>query len=136
MGGARSSLMQDEVGSLEVGKQADVILLDRHEWGMIPLHDPVQQIAFSASSEAVRTSIIAGRVVMRERRLTLIDEDSLRGEIVEAAERFRREECPRMSDHAAVVRPWLDRMYERATSQGVDAGHIPLRMPPNQATRA
>lgn len=133
MNGARSSLMQDEVGSLEVGKQADIILLDRHEWGLMPLHDPIQQIAFSASSEAVRTSIIAGRVVMRERRLTLVDEDSLRAEIAEAAERFRRDECPRMSAHAATVRPYLDLMYAKATAQTVEAGHIPLRMPPNQA---
>ncbi|MBB5751848.1 amidohydrolase family protein [Prosthecomicrobium pneumaticum] len=131
--GARSSLMEKEVGALEAGMQADVILLDRYEWGFIPLHDPVQQIAFSAASEAVRTSIIAGRVVMRERRLTLADEDAVRAEIVEAAEAFRRDECPAMSRHAATVRPWLDAMHATATGQTVDAGHLPLRMPPAAA---
>lgn len=135
LGAARSSLMQDEVGSLEVGKQADIILLDRYHWGFIPLHDPIQQIAFSADQEAVRTSIIAGRVVMRERKLALVDEESLRAEISEAAERFRRDDCPRMSAGAAEVRPWLDEMHTRATSTNVEAGHIPLRMPPVEAKR-
>jgi 5-methylthioadenosine/S-adenosylhomocysteine deaminase len=120
LGGARSSLMDRHVGSIEAGKQADIILLDRKAWGFIPLHDPVQQIAFSANSESVRTSIIAGRIVMDERKLTFIDEDALRDEISEAAERFRREECPAMSRSAAVVRPWLDQMYARATSDDID----------------
>lgn len=128
--GARSSLMGDEVGSLEAGKRADVILLDRRHWGFIPLHDPVRQIAFSANSESVRTSIIAGRVVMEDRRLTLIDEDALREEIMAAAEAFRRDECPRMSRHAATVRPWLDRMHERASREDVGLGHDPHRKPP------
>jgi 5-methylthioadenosine/S-adenosylhomocysteine deaminase len=135
LGAARSSLMENEVGSLETGKQADIILLDRYHWGFIPLHDPIQQIAFSAASEAVRTSIIAGRVVMRERKLALVDEDELRREISEAAERFRREACPRMSEGAAVVRPWLDEMHRRATRSTVEAGHIPHRMPPVEAKK-
>lgn len=130
--GARSGLMDAALGALEPGRQADIILLDRHHWGFLPLHDPVQQIAFSAGSEAVQTSIIAGRVVMRDRRLTLIDEDVLREEIAAAAERFRRDACPRMSEGAAVVRPWLDRMYERATAMDVGLGHQPHRLPPRE----
>ena len=125
-GAARSSLMQDEVGSIEVGKQADIILLDRYHWGFIPLHDPIQQIAFSADQEAVRTSIVGGRVVMRERKLALVDEEAIRMEISEAAERFRREDCPRMSKGAAEVRPYLDEMHTKATGSTVEAGHIPL----------
>ena len=132
LAGARSSLMQNEVGSLEVGKQADIILLDRKAWGFIPLHDPIQQIAFSASSESVRTSIIAGRVVMEERKLTFVDEDALRDEISEAAERFRLEECPRMSRHAATVRPWLEQMYAKATSGDIDLTARSRRFAPVQ----
>jgi len=135
MNAARSGLMQDEVGSIEVGKKADIILLDRRDWGFLPLHDIRNQIAFSVNSEAVRTSIVAGRVAMRDRRLTLVDEDAIRDEIAEAAERFRRDYCPAMSAGAAVVRPWLDQMYSLATSRDVPAKHLPLRMPPAEARR-
>lgn len=114
LGAARSSLMEHEVGSLEAGKAADIVLLDRNAWGFIPLHDPINQIAFSASSEAVHTSIVGGRVVMRDRRLTRIDEEAIRAEIAEAAERFRREACPAMSRGAAVVRPYLEAMHFEA----------------------
>lgn len=131
--GARSSLMQDKVGSIEVGKQADIILIDRTAWGFIPLHDPIQQIAFSANSDAVRTSIIAGRMVMDERRLTMVDEEAIRAEIVEVAERFRRDECPQMKVNAAIVRPWLDAMHERACSSDIGLGRLPNREPPNRA---
>ncbi|GHA10053.1 amidohydrolase [Devosia pacifica] len=133
LGGARSSLMDQQVGSIEVGKQADIILLDRKAWGFIPMHDAIQQIAFSANSEAVQTSIIAGRVVMEDRNLTFVDEEALREEIAESAERFRREECPAMSRHAATVRPWLDAMHTTAASRDVGLGVSPLRVPPNRS---
>lgn len=130
-GGARSAMIGDRVGSLEVGKQADIILLDRYDWGFLPLHDPVQQIAFSVNSDAVQTAFIRGRKVMENRRLTLVDEDDLKGRISEAAERFRREDCPRMSEGAAVVRPYLDQMYKKAIGRSdIDLADRVRRRPP------
>jgi len=113
LGGAQSGLMADQVGSLAVGKQADLILLDRQDWGFIPLNDAVQQLAFSVGSEAVRTSIIAGQVVMRDRRLTLIDEMAIKAEVIEAAERFRRDWMPRMRTGAARMAPHIRAMLAR-----------------------
>lgn len=135
-GAARSSLMESETGSIEIGKLADVILLDRNDWGFLPLHDPIRQIAFSASSESVRTSIIGGRVVMHERKLALVDEEPLRSEIAAAAERFRTDYCPKMQASAAEVRPWLDRMYAVATSGDAPLKDPPLRRPPTMAANA
>ncbi len=130
-GGAKSAMIQDRVGSLEVGKDADIILLDRYDWGFLPLHDPIQQIAFSVNSDAVKTSLVRGRKVMDNRRLTLVDEDDLRGRISEAAERFRRDDCPKMSAGAAEVRPWLDQMYQRAIGRDdISLGASVRRQPP------
>ncbi len=116
-GGAKSAMLEDRIGSLEIGKDADIILLDRYDWGFLPLHDPIQQIAFSVNSDAVKTSFIRGRKVMENRRLLLVDEDDLRSRISEAAERFRRDDCPKMSEGAAIVRPYLDQMYRKATGR-------------------
>jgi 5-methylthioadenosine/S-adenosylhomocysteine deaminase len=130
-GGAKSAMIEDRVGSLEVGKDADIILLDRYDWGFLPLHDPIQQIAFSVNSDAVKTSFIRGRKVMDNRRLTLVDEDDLRGRISEAAERFRRDDCPKMSVGAAEVRPYLDQMYQRAIARDdITLGASVRRQPP------
>jgi len=130
-GGAKSAMIEDRVGSLEVGKDADIILLDRYDWGFLPLHDPIQQIAFSVNSDAVKTSFIRGRKVMDNRRLTLVDEDDVRGRISEAAERFRRDDCPKMSAGAAEVRPYLDQMYHKAISRDdITLGASVRRQPP------
>ncbi|HEX4507951.1 MAG TPA: cytosine deaminase, partial [Alphaproteobacteria bacterium] len=82
--------------------------------GFVPLHDAVRQLAFSVTSEAVHTVIVQGRVVLRDRRLTLIDEDAIRAEIAEAAERFRRDSWPTMQRGAAHVLPYIEQMVERA----------------------
>lgn len=100
-GAARSAMIAARVGSLEPGKQADIILLDRYDWGFLPLHDPIQQITFSVNSEAVQTAIIRRRVVTGNRKLTLVDD--LRARISEAAERFRRDER-RGADRPALSR--------------------------------
>lgn len=125
LGGARTGLMDREVGSLEVGKRADLILLDRDHWGFIPLSDPVKHVAYSVTSEAVRHSIVNGRIVMRDRQLTLIDEVAIKGEIREAAERFLRDHVSAMREGS---KPYLDgmrRMHLKAHAARLSLGHLP-----------
>lgn len=112
--GARTGLMADEVGRIEPGMRADLILLDRDHWGFIPLVDPIRQLAFSATSEAVKTSIVDGRVVMLDRKILSVDEDALRDEIREASERYVRDCVPAMEAGARRLAPYLDAIYRRA----------------------
>ena len=125
MGGARSGLMGSEVGSLEVGKRADVILLDRNHWGFIPLTDPIRQLAFSVNSEAVRTVVVEGRVVMQDRVIRTIDEGALRGEIRESAERYLRDRVPQMKAGATRLRPHFEEIYRRASAATLDSDRAP-----------
>ena len=112
--GARTGLMADQVGRIEPGMRADLILLDRDHWGFIPLVDPIRQLAFSATSEAVTTSIVDGRIVMRDRKILSVDESALRDEIREAAERYVRECVPAMEAGARRLAPYLEAIYRRA----------------------
>ncbi len=132
MGGARSGLMEREVGSLEPGKKADIILLDRGAWGFVPLHDPVRNLAFSVTSEAVETVIVDGRIVMRDRRITVFDEAAMRGRVREAAERFRRERVPAMRAGAQRLEPHIRAMYYRAAAEALPLGEAPRRIGANQ----
>ena len=120
VGGARTGLREAEVGSLEIGKRGDVILLDRDHWGLIPLTDPIRQLAFSVTSEAVRTVVIEGRVVMRDRVIQTVDEEMLRGEIRESAERHVRDWVPKMESGAARLRPHFEEIYRRAHRAALD----------------
>lgn len=114
--GARSSLMDQAVGSLEVGKKADVILIDRYAWSLIPLNRPIQQLAFSTTSDAVQTSIINGKIVMRDRVLTQVDEAALNQEISEVANHYLNTLLPQMTAIAQQFEPYFRAICDRATA--------------------
>jgi 5-methylthioadenosine/S-adenosylhomocysteine deaminase len=72
--GARALHMEEEIGSLEVGKKADLILISLNEPNAVPMYDVYAQIAYSLKGSDVETVVIAGRVVMRDRKLLTVDE--------------------------------------------------------------
>jgi len=72
--GARALHMEKQIGSLEPGKKADVILISLDEPNAVPMYDVYAQIAYALKGSDVETVIIGGRVVMRERKLLTIDE--------------------------------------------------------------
>lgn len=73
MGGARALHMEDKIGSLEVGKLADVIVLDHNSTAMIPFYDVYSTVVYAASPRDVRTTIINGRIVMEDRKIQTVD---------------------------------------------------------------
>ncbi|MGC1449763.1 MAG: amidohydrolase [Candidatus Sulfotelmatobacter sp.] len=72
--GARALHMEKEIGSLEVGKKADLILIGLDEPNAVPMYDVYAQIAYSLKGSDVETVVIGGRVVMRGRKLLTVDE--------------------------------------------------------------
>jgi cytosine/adenosine deaminase-related metal-dependent hydrolase len=72
--GARALGLGDEIGSLEPGKRADLVIfdLDLPEWR--PLLDPVNTLVYSASGASVRTVMVDGRLLLEDRRVTMVDE--------------------------------------------------------------
>src|SRR5690606_31838084 len=77
LGGARGLLMDDEVGSLEPGKKADVVLhdIDRPEWR--PLLNVANQLVWSADGRSVHTVFVDGVRVVDAGRCTTVDEEAL-----------------------------------------------------------
>ena len=75
--GAAALGMEREIGSLEPGKRADLVLydLDVPEWR--PLLDPVNSLVYAATGASVRTVMIDGRVVLDEGRVTTIEETNV-----------------------------------------------------------
>ena len=72
--GARALHMEKEIGSLEPGKKADLILIGLDEPNAVPMYDIYAQIAYSLKASDVKTVVIGGRFVMRDRKLLTIDE--------------------------------------------------------------
>ena len=85
MGGAKALRWDDEIGSLEKGKKADMILLDREELEVLPSYDPVFMAACNAGAAQVKTVIVNGAVVVEDGTLTMIDEEELKAKVKERA---------------------------------------------------
>lgn len=88
--GARGLQALDEFGSIEVGKQADLVLHDtnRPEWR--PLHNVANQLVWSADGRGVHTVFVGGRRVVADYRCTTVDEDELLRRAQKAGEGIRR----------------------------------------------
>jgi 5-methylthioadenosine/S-adenosylhomocysteine deaminase len=81
IGGARAIGKSDTIGSLEIGKQADLVVHDRGGPQFVPRStDPVLQLMWASDGRSVRDVLIAGRQVVRDGRCTTADLDSLRDE--------------------------------------------------------
>ena len=71
--GAKALGLGSLVGSLEVGKKADIILLDARKPHLVPLYNPYSHLVYSARGHDVTHSIINGRLVLENRRLLSLD---------------------------------------------------------------
>ncbi|MEV6754291.1 amidohydrolase [Streptomyces sp. NPDC051214] len=71
---ARALGLGDQLGSLEAGKRADLIVLDLSRPHLTPRHDPWSMLAYAATSGDVRDTVVDGRILMRDRTLVTMDE--------------------------------------------------------------
>lgn len=74
--GARALHMENEIGSIEAGKKADVILLSLDAPNAVPMYDVYAQVAYALKASNVETVIIGGRAVMRDHKLLTVDENA------------------------------------------------------------
>lgn len=72
--GARCALMEKEIGSLEVGKKADLIILNPDTIHSLPVIDPVANIVYAMSSENVESNMCNGKWLMKNREILFLDE--------------------------------------------------------------
>jgi len=76
-GGAAVLGMEKEIGTLEVGKRADLIVLDLNRPHLQPLYNPCSTVVYSARGADVRHSVVDGRVLMRDRRFQTLDAEEI-----------------------------------------------------------
>jgi 5-methylthioadenosine/S-adenosylhomocysteine deaminase len=84
--GARALGLADQIGSVEVGKRADLQLVNLNRLHTTPRPDPISTIVYAAEAGDVETVIIDGQIVMQERRLLTFNEEEV---ITQAREQAR-----------------------------------------------
>src|SRR5690606_5271170 len=85
-GAARAIGQEARLGSLEPGQLADLIIIDLDAPHLAPLYDIYAHLVYAIGREDVTTTIIHGKILMRDRRLTTIDEETVLAETRELAE--------------------------------------------------
>ncbi|HXF57291.1 MAG TPA: amidohydrolase family protein [Actinomycetota bacterium] len=87
---ARALRWDDEIGSIEVGKRADLVLFDLNHPEWVPYTDPLQALVWSATSASVAETWVEGRPLYREGRVLTVDEAALREEARARGRAIRR----------------------------------------------
>jgi 5-methylthioadenosine/S-adenosylhomocysteine deaminase len=87
MGGARALHMEKEIGSLEAGKRADLILIDLDAPHLTPLYNLRSHLVYAVKASDVTDMIVDGRVLMRSRKLLTLDEEAAKA----AARKYQKQ---------------------------------------------
>ncbi len=77
LNGARALGLESEIGSLEVGKAADLVCFDLSGLAQQPIYDPVSQLIYATGRDCVKHLWVAGKQLLDDRRLTRLDEQQL-----------------------------------------------------------
>jgi 5-methylthioadenosine/S-adenosylhomocysteine deaminase len=89
VGGAKVLGLEDFIGSLEVGKKADIIVVDTYQPHLVPMYNPFSHLVYAANGNDVRHTIINGRLVMEDRGLLTLDLDEVIAHAKEKAVKVR-----------------------------------------------
>ena len=90
LGGARVIGRESQLGSLEPGKRADLIIVSLAKPRQQPVFDPISQIVYTSRGDDVLTTIVNGKILMRDRRVLTLDEASVLADARKAAELVRK----------------------------------------------
>jgi len=126
MGGARALGLEHQIGRLAVGMKADLCGYSLDQIAFVPLNDPLRQLVYGETGAGLRLSIVDGRVVLRDGRLTMINEAA----ILEEAQAIHAELEPIITRVEASVEPLLEpyrRIHARCLCHPLDPTTIPAR---------
>jgi cytosine/adenosine deaminase-related metal-dependent hydrolase len=100
--GAKAMGMENEIGSLETGKKADIAIFDTNRLAWRPLFNEIQSLIYSANADHVESVIINGKMVMDKRKVLTVDE----GEILAGSRRMEDDLKARLDASEMIISPW------------------------------
>jgi cytosine/adenosine deaminase-related metal-dependent hydrolase len=114
---AKALGMDDQIGSIEPGKQADIILVDLRRPHLYPAHMPEFRVVYFANGNDVDTVLVAGRIVLQNRQASLVDENA----VLDAAQQEADLTIDRLGLRALLDTPATFWGHVRATDQPREA---------------
>ncbi|MEW6592822.1 MAG: amidohydrolase family protein [Candidatus Hadarchaeota archaeon] len=84
--GAKALGLEKEIGTIEVGKKADIIIVDLHRPHLTPVHNVIPHLVYSAVGGDVDTTIVDGKILMKGRKVQTLDEERVMEKAQEASD--------------------------------------------------
>jgi 5-methylthioadenosine/S-adenosylhomocysteine deaminase len=122
--GADGARLGHMIGRIAFGYKADLTLIDTRDPSWSPLNGAARQLVHVEAGRGVQHVLVDGNVVVRDRRLTTIDEDTIY-EAVEAAMPGFRRDFQIITERVAKLQPWLDKAHARIMTAPVDIDRLP-----------
>lgn len=118
IGGARTAMLEHVTGSLDVGKSADLLVLDLRRYPFTPLNDIAKHLVYSENGSSIETVIVAGLIVMQDGHLTTVDEDAVFDEIAELVPAYFAEHAE-LERRNAIFEPVMAEIHRRCTQMDI-----------------
>jgi 5-methylthioadenosine/S-adenosylhomocysteine deaminase len=118
IGGARSAMIHDQVGSLEVGKKADLVIFNMKSINFTPLNDPRNHIVYCENGTSVTTVVVNGEIVVKDGKLTRVDEDALLDELRSSLPEFQKHHS-HVESLNREFEPYFAKIHRRCCEQDV-----------------
>ncbi len=118
IGGAKTAMLEQVTGSLEVGKSADLVVLNMRNYPFQPLNDIAKHLVYSENGSSIETVMVAGRVVIEDGRLTTVDEQAVLDEISELVPAYLAEHAE-LERRNAIFEPAMAQIHRMATGMDI-----------------
>ncbi|ASV83876.1 amidohydrolase family protein [Ochrobactrum quorumnocens] len=118
IGGAHTAMLENVTGSLEVGKAADLLILDLTTLSFTPLNDVARHLVYAENGSSIETVMVAGEIVVHQGRMRSIDEAAILAEIRELVPAHLAEHA-KLEQRNAAFHSTMAEIHRRATSKDI-----------------
>jgi 5-methylthioadenosine/S-adenosylhomocysteine deaminase len=88
-GGAKLMGLAEDIGRMEKGKKADIIVIDMNSPHLVPVYNPVSTLVYSANGADTKDVIVNGRILMKDRQFKTLDQDKILQKVREISVKIR-----------------------------------------------
>jgi 5-methylthioadenosine/S-adenosylhomocysteine deaminase len=124
-GGAEGARLGQSIGRIAPGFKADLTLIDTADPTWSPMNSAARQLVHIEAGRGVRHVIVDGKIVVRDRRLTTLDEATIYDAVKAVMPSFRRDFAV-ISERVARLQPYLDRAHRRIMTAPLDMERLPF----------
>jgi guanine deaminase len=123
--GADGARLGEVVGRIAPGFKADLTLIDTRDPSFSPMNSAARQLVHLEAGRGVRHIVVDGKIVVRDRRLTTVDEATIYQAVEAVMPNFRRDFAT-ISQRVAKLQPFLDRAHRQIMAAELDIERLPF----------